>query len=112
MRQDSHLREEPRPLIFADSIEVGGLYAPPLLMTEMLVSERLLIVNAQSFVGTLASLQGNITAQNLYPPTFGRASLYVPKTGSAQSLERVKSENMGPTSIVYGLPVSAPESGR
>lgn len=72
MRQDSHLREVAGPLIYAGSIEVGDLYAPPLLIAGMLVSERDLIVHTQTFVGTLTSLQGNITAQNLYySPTFG-----------------------------------------
>ncbi len=88
--KDAYLREVGGPLIYADTINVGDAGDPPLLMAGMLVAENSLNVNTESFVGTLTSFNGNITAgQVYYTPMFNRASLYRPKATATDPYSRV-----------------------
>ena len=94
--KESYLREVSGPLIYAGSIQVGEPSSPSSLMAGMLVAEGDIIVNAGTFVGSLTSFQGNVTAEKLYyTPAFTRASLYKPKAVSAQFLERFKDRRYG-----------------
>lgn len=81
--RSSYLREVTGPLIYADDIFVGDTVGyrteTPLLMAGMLVANNRLVVEADSFVGSLTSFRGDITAQKVYfTPLFTRASLYLP----------------------------------
>lgn len=94
--KESYLREVGGPLIYADSITVGDAGDPPLLMAGMLVAENGLTVNTESFVGSLTSFHGNISAGDVYfTPVFTRASLYKPKATSGNSLGRVVDSKYG-----------------
>lgn len=86
---ESYLREVSGPLLYADSISVGDPNDPPRLMAGMLVAENALTVHTESFVGSLTSFQGNITAPRVYfTPLFTRASLYRPKATANSALGR------------------------
>ena len=82
---DQFLREYNGVLVFAeDTLSVGGRNA-----TGMFVARNQLNMTAQTCVGTLLSLDGNIDCQNLlYYPYFNRASFYVPKATASGWLER------------------------
>jgi hypothetical protein len=88
--KEVYMREVGGPLIYARSISVGDAADPPLLMSGMLVADETLSVQTQSFVGSLTSFEGNISAGKVYfTPVFTRASLYEPKATSTASLTRV-----------------------
>lgn len=75
-----YLSEVVGALIYADSITVGSGTEFPLMMAGMLVANGDIRVHAQSFVGSLTSFEGNISARKLYfCPLFTQASLYLPK---------------------------------
>ena len=85
----AYLREVAGPLIYARSIRAGD-GDNCLLMSGMLVAEEGIIVDSESFVGSLTSFNGNIEAKNVYfTPVFQRASLYKPKATSTNSIARL-----------------------
>lgn len=85
----AYLREVGGPLIYARSIRAGD-GDNCLLMAGMLVAEDQIIIDSESFVGSLTSFNGNIEAKNVYyTPVFNRASLYKPKATSSNSLARL-----------------------
>lgn len=87
--KEAYLREVVGPLIYANSISVGDPNDPPLLMAGMLVAEESLDVSVESFVGSLTSFNGNITAGDVYfTPVFTRASLYIPQGTASTAIER------------------------
>lgn len=87
--QEAYLREVGGALIYADTITVGGLSDEPRLMAGMLVAEHNISVESKTFVGSLTSFQGNITAPEVYfTPLFTRASLYVPKATATNAFAR------------------------
>jgi hypothetical protein len=86
----AYLREVGGPLIYADAITVGDPADPPLLMSGMLVAENNISVGTESFVGSLTSFNGNISAGKVYfTPLFTRASLYKPRSTANNALARV-----------------------
>ena len=94
--KEAYLREVVGPLIYAQSIEVGDPDDPPLLMAGMLVAEDSLDCNVESFVGSLTSFNGNITAKDVYfTPLFTRASLYVPKSTAGTAIGRAVQVEFG-----------------
>ena len=93
---ESYLREVGGPLIYADSIKVGDGSTRPLLMSGMLVAENNIDIDSESFVGSLTSLHGNITAGKVYfTPLFTRASFYRPKSAGSTALARVSETGYG-----------------
>jgi hypothetical protein len=94
--RSSYLREVTGPLIHADYISVGELGASPLLMSGMLVANKSIMVEADSFVGSLTSLRGDITAQKVYfTPLFTRASLYLPSSPERDPQARTAQHQYG-----------------
>lgn len=86
----AYLREVSGPLIHAQSISVGGGGEVPKMMAGMLVAENDIRVDAETFVGSLTSFNGNIEAKKVYfTPLFTRASIYQPKATSTTSIGRV-----------------------
>lgn len=86
--QESYVREVGGPLIYANSISVGTSR----LMAGMLVAENGINMETRVFVGSLTSFAGNISAPEAkcyFTPMFTRASVYVPRTTSGSSFERV-----------------------
>ena len=82
--KDAYMHEVGGPLIYAQSISVGEDGEEPLLMAGMLVAEENIDIKALSFVGSLTSFTGNVTARDVYfTPAFTRASLYKPKAAGA-----------------------------
>lgn len=85
----AYMREVAGPLIYARSIRAGD-EGDSLLMAGMLVAEDEIIIDSESFVGSLTSFNGDIEARNVYyTPLFHRASLYKPKATSSNSLARM-----------------------
>lgn len=84
---DGYLREVTGPLVYADTIVAGN--GNTRLMAGMLVSVNNIDIDTRTFVGSLTSLKGNITAQRVYyNPSFTRASLYKPKASKSNWIER------------------------
>lgn len=81
---DVYMREYNGLLVYGENITVGGRSA-----CGMFVANQNLDVTATRCVGTLASLNGNITAACLmFYPHFNRASLYLPKDTPDSWFER------------------------
>ncbi len=86
---DGYLREVNGPLIYADTISIGES-SNPRLAAGMLVAKNDINIGAARFVGSLVSLNGNITAGDMYfTPHFTRASLYKPKATTSNWVTRV-----------------------
>lgn len=84
---EGYLREVNGPLIYADSITVGE--SNPVLMAGMLVARTNITVDAQTFVGSMICLEGDIQAKKvLYSPHFTRASLYLPRASESSWILR------------------------
>ena len=83
--------ETPGVLIYGDSLTVGGLYA-----AGMFVANYDIEMNCAYTIGSLLSVQGDITAREvLYVPEFTRANLYEPpevvETPKGRGIERLPS---------------------
>ena len=88
--KDAYLREVGGPLIYAGTITVGDSGDRPRLMSGMLVAENNITVDTESFVGSMTSFGGNISAGELYfTPVFTRASIYKPKSTPTDVFGRV-----------------------
>lgn len=87
--KEAYLREVGGPLLYAESITVGDSGGSPRLMAGMLVAENNINLEAKTFVGSLTSFSGSVTAKDVYfTPLFTRASLYLPKSTSNIALVR------------------------
>jgi hypothetical protein len=75
-QHDIFLREYNGVLVYGSTIKIGGKNA-----SGMFVADKDINITSARTVGTLLSLEGNITCTSLlFYPYFNRASLYVPKS--------------------------------
>lgn len=84
---DGYLRAITGPLIYADTITAGD--GNTRLFAGLLVARNNISIDTRTFVGSLTSLKGNITAQRVYyNQHFTYASLYKPKATKTNFVER------------------------